>query len=66
MTIFKLIRGRWRMLWGFCPMCNSDAPKIYDCPVCSGLPKLWPPNYFVKQEWWKNFNREIITGLPTP
>ena len=21
-------------VWGFCPLCNSDAPEIYDCPVC--------------------------------
>lgn len=21
-------------IWGFCPKCNSDAPDLYECPVC--------------------------------
>lgn len=26
----------WRcMVWGFCPNCNSDAPKLYECKVCN-------------------------------
>lgn len=26
--------GKFRLLFGFCPECNSDAPKLYECPVC--------------------------------
>lgn len=26
--------ARWRLRWGLCPRCNSDAPAIDDCHVC--------------------------------
>lgn len=26
--------GNYRMWWGWCPSCNSDAPAIDTCPVC--------------------------------
>lgn len=29
-------RGLWRFRTGTCPACNSDAPALYDCPVCDG------------------------------
>ena len=32
--MYPKILGKWRLLFGFCPECNSDAPKLYDCPVC--------------------------------
>jgi hypothetical protein len=28
-------RGLWRVYWGHCPVCNSDAPKIDSCSFCS-------------------------------
>jgi len=55
----KIWNGFMKQIWGFCPKCNSDAPKIYDCSICSDLPKLHPPNYFVKQERWKKFKEFI-------
>jgi len=33
---FVKLRSRWRVLLGFCPMCNSDAPAVYNCPLCEG------------------------------
>jgi len=39
--------------------CNSDAPEIYDCSVCSELPRGFPPNFFVKRERWKLFKKTI-------
>jgi len=43
MKILNRIREwiRYYVCWnrvivhGFCPECNSDAPKLYDCPVCN-------------------------------
>lgn len=28
-------RGRWRLLLGFCPLCNSSPPRRI-CPICQG------------------------------
>lgn len=30
------IIGRWRIYWGQCPVCNSDAPEIDTCSFCQG------------------------------
>ncbi len=58
----KLFIGRWRILWGNCPACNSDAPKIYDCNICD-----FKKNYNGRtksddrQYWWNRFMfHEII------
>ena len=29
--------GRWRLLWGQCPRCNSDAPAVDHCAVCRNV-----------------------------
>lgn len=67
------LRGAYRLWWGFCPKCNSDAPHKYDCDVCrEGLKfrrpesqsddgyflKGWPPSSERKLLWWRRF-----TGL---
>lgn len=31
------LRARWRVLWGYCPGCNSDAPELDTCRVCNGF-----------------------------
>lgn len=28
--------GRYRIFWGFCPVCNSDAPELDTCAFCRG------------------------------
>jgi hypothetical protein len=30
------LRGRWRIFWGFCPVCNSDASALDHCQFCYG------------------------------
>lgn len=36
MNIFKKINGWVRLyIWGVCPECNHDAPKLYDCKICN-------------------------------
>jgi hypothetical protein len=54
---FALIRIK---VWGFCPSCNSDAPKLYDCKVCewdrySPFDKIKRKKYWDK---WKTINNE--------
>ncbi len=45
---FLMLLGRWRMWWGCCPLCNSDAPELYSCPVC---------------DWWEG-NRQPAVYEP--
>ena len=44
------IIGKMKLLVGWCPACNSDAPGLYSCPVCeySEAPKVY---------WWIRFLR---------
>lgn len=42
--LLKIV-GKWRLLFGFCPQCNSDAPELYACPVCNY-------NKTPKISWW--------------
>ena len=30
-------RGLWRIYWGFCPVCNSDAPALDNCQFCGSF-----------------------------
>lgn len=43
---YRRLRGYYRLLWGWCPRCNSDAPAVDNCPVCVGHDK-W--------DWWARF-----------
>lgn len=46
----------WKRIrvWGFCPACNSDAPKLYDCKVCDYDTKS-PFNSTKRKEYWNNW-----------
>jgi hypothetical protein len=59
--IVEVIKGRIRLLFGFCPKCNSDAPKMYNCNVCNwyqtGLSGM--PSKQTKIEWLQRFNKYI-------
>lgn len=39
LNLYSVIRrfSAWKriIIWGFCPACNSDAPKLYDCKCCN-------------------------------
>ena len=57
--IIFIVIGRFRLLFGFCPLCDSSAPKLYDCPVCEY-------NYAPKMYWWDRFRSYLRgDGLPT-
>jgi hypothetical protein len=55
-TFKEKIIGKWRLLLGNCPNCNSDAPKMYDCNICD-----FKDNYHGRtkkedrQYWWNRF-----------
>jgi len=59
----SLIKGRLRLRYGFCPMCNSDAPELYDCPVCDGYHSArgdkYPPVIDTKDKWWSGYKGAI-------
>ena len=56
--------GRFRMLFGFCPRCSSDAPAVDSCSVCKQVyedgakttapnrRQCYPPNLATKALWW--------------
>lgn len=46
----------WRLLWGCCPKCNSDAPEIDDCSVCEGYRTPYPPSAQTKARWAQRLN----------
>ncbi len=41
MRILRIMLGRYRMLWGWCPACNSDAPSVDRCLVCAPEQGRW-------------------------
>lgn len=55
--MLTILNGRFRMFWGLCPKCNSDAPELYDCNVCNWYTtsKHGMPNKYLKRIWWKRF-----------
>ena len=61
---FRLLRGRWRLFWGACPACRSDAPGMYSCRVC----EWWEPRHrnlnqsgVPPEQWWQRF-KEMTHG----
>jgi len=42
------------MVWGFCPECNSDAPGLYDCDICS-YDTTSPFNKQKRELYWKKW-----------
>jgi len=47
-NLLKKIRGWIRLwVWGVCPECNHDAPKLYDCEICKYYKEL--PRYRSEQ-----------------
>jgi len=57
-------RGCWRIYWGACPVCNSDAPALDTCQFCKGH-REWRDKKArreLRQQWdevtgngWKRF-----------
>jgi len=59
----SILVGKIRLLHGFCPMCNSDAPELYDCPVCNYYSSAggdkWPPSKSTKSNWWNKYKGAV-------
>lgn len=64
------IIARYRLWWGFCPRCNSDAPAVDTCDVChfvmDPLPQRnrrqqYPPSIATKALWWWCFVRPPVS-----
>lgn len=51
MNWLRKLRARWRLAWGLCPACNSDAPTIDACPVCLSYRTPFPPCAARKRLW---------------
>ena len=58
---FSILGGSWRIKLGFCPLCNSDAPEVYDCPLCDGYQQAsgdkFPPAKYTKSLWRKEWGK---------
>lgn len=54
-----ILTAKWRLFFGFCPKCNSDAPKIDNCNVCFGARECLPSKQR-KDELLKRFLRDSV------
>lgn len=52
MKWLRAIRGKYRLMWGWCPSCNSDAPAIDTCEVCH-YEHGWARDRTVETVWAK-------------
>lgn len=57
----RLVRGFLRCygIGAFCPECNSDAPRLYDCPVCEYYTEPYPATFDTRAEWWRRFTTRL-------
>lgn len=55
---FHRIIGQWRLFWGFCPRCNSDAPHVYKCSVCK---QVHVPDKMITEP----NNRQLYPPMPS-
>lgn len=59
-SFLRRLRGRWRLWWGLCPACNSDAPEIDSCQVCFAYrtsTTYHPPSAWVLLCWRRRWER---------
>lgn len=67
---FKDLNARWRMTFGFCPECNSDAPEMDKCKICNGWfsgssPEGFPPKKERIESWRRRyFMAKCTHGTP--
>ena len=63
--LLSFFKGKMRLFLGFCPMCNSDGPDLYDCPTCNyysaASGNKFPPTKETTAAWWRNY-KEAIDG----
>ena len=53
-TPARLAGGAWRLWWGHCPLCNSDAPLLDHCKVCRGS-REYPPSPERRTQLWRDY-----------
>jgi len=60
----SMAKARYRAAFGFCPMCNSDAPELDDCPLCDGyhsvLGDVFPPPQKLRSKWLKEYKGVLV------
>ena len=49
-----LMVARYRIFWGFCPLCNSDAPEIDKCILCDNN-REWPRTQRTLDSWQEQY-----------
>jgi len=58
-----LFQGKARVLQGFCPLCNSDAPEIDACPICNSYRSIdtgeFPPSKHLTSKWLSEYKSAI-------
>lgn len=61
----SMAKARYRAVFGFCPMCNSSAPKLDDCPLCnsyhSARGDAFPPSKKLRSEWLGEYKGVLVT-----
>ena len=59
LSIVKKIGWIRLWIWGVCPECTHDAPKLYDCNICGYYEKLpryrSEQNIIQKKKIWTKF-----------
>jgi len=53
LSVFKKIKSSFRVYFGLCPKCNSDAPEKDNCKICNNF--YGRPNKQQKKDWLKNY-----------
>ncbi len=63
----KVIRGWSRLGNNACPMCNSDAPELDNCPICDGYHQSkgdeYPPDILILKGWSLLYRQTIDASL---
>jgi len=55
-NLLRFWNGWKRAKLGFCPMCNSDAPEMYDCQICEPYElRAYPVDAATRELWWARF-----------
>jgi hypothetical protein len=53
MKTLLILRGRFRLFFGFCPQCNSDAPEKDNCKICDNFYGCARKEQ--KTKWWAKY-----------
>ena len=56
-NLFEKLIAKYRLSFGLCPKCNSDAPEIDNCDVCESYRTSYDgmPTKELKEIWWNKF-----------